>query len=271
MTLHQSSATQRSGFVRAHGANIYFEEQGRGRPLLLIHGGTLTGDSWKPWLPAFAEQYHVVVPDTRGHGRTDNSTGAPMSYRLLADDVAALVQALGLHKPLIFGYSDGGQIALEIGMRYPELPQALVVGGAWFKFSASYLAWVADALGEVQSPDVDCEQFAREHTEWAALLLELHGAERWRSLLTEVKRMWVTPLNYERDDFAQVLAPTLVLAGDRDELVPVEEAAEMARLLPKAELAIIPGADHGSFLSSKTALFQTPVLDFLRRHDASED
>ncbi len=66
----------------------------------------------------------MIVPDSRGHGRTNNPAGT-MSYRLFADDMAALVQALGLHKPLIFAYSDGGQVALELGMRYPICPRRL--------------------------------------------------------------------------------------------------------------------------------------------------
>ena len=81
--------------------------------------------------------------------------------------------------------------------------------------------------------------------------------------------MWTTPLNYTAEDFAQVAAPTLVLVGDRDELVPVEEAAEMYRLLPKAGLAVVPGAVHGSFFSEKVALFQSFMLDFLLRHGGS--
>ena len=69
-------------------------------------------------------------------------------------------------------------------------------------------------------------------------------------------------------DFAGVVAPTLVLVGDRDELVPVEEAAELYRQLPQAEFAVVPGADHGAFLSAKVAAFQSLILDFLLRHTA---
>jgi pimeloyl-ACP methyl ester carboxylesterase len=132
----------------------------------LIHGGVVNSESWQPYLAAFAEHYRVITPDSRGHGRTVNPSGT-MSYRLLADDMAAFVQALDLHKPLIFGYSDGGQIALEIGMRYPDVAQALVVGAAWFKFTDSYRAWVRDLLGVEQAPDVDTELFERKHPDFA--------------------------------------------------------------------------------------------------------
>src|SRR5689334_4483044 len=99
--------TQRGHYIQANDLNIYYEEHGQGKPLLLIHGGTLTAESWQPYLAAFAEHYRVITPDSRGHGRTTNPVGT-MSYRLLADDMAAFVQALNLSKPFIFGYSDGG-------------------------------------------------------------------------------------------------------------------------------------------------------------------
>jgi pimeloyl-ACP methyl ester carboxylesterase len=261
---------QNGHYVHANGVDIYYEEHGQGKPLLLIHGGTLTAESWQSYLAAFAEHYRVITPDSRGHGHTANPLGQ-MSYRLLADDMVAFVQALELQKPLICGYSDGGQIALEIGMRYPDLPQALVVSGALFKFSETYRAAVREFFGDEQSPNVDIERFEHEDPDWAAWLQTTHGSDKWKTLLNQIKPMWTTPLNYTPDDFAQVVAPTLVLLGDRDEFIPVEEAGEMYRLLPNAELALLPGADHMSFISTKAALAQTLILDFLLRHSDSID
>src|SRR6476646_1292495 len=132
MSETEHGETRHGHYVRANDLNIYYEEHGQhqGKPLLLIHGGILTGASWQPYIEAFAKHYRVITPDSRGHGRTANPTGS-MSFRLLADDMVALVQALDLQKPLICGYSDGGQVTLEIGMRYPDLPRALVIGGAY--------------------------------------------------------------------------------------------------------------------------------------------
>ena len=80
--------------------------------------------------------------------------------------------------------------------------------------------------------------------------------------------MWNALLNYTADDFARVVAPTLVLLGDRDDFVPVEEGIQMFRRLPRAEFAVIPNADHGDFIFSppKVALVQSLILDFLLRH-----
>src|SRR5215210_8089555 len=149
----EHTETRRSPSGEANGLDIYYEEHGQGKPLLLIHGGALTGESWQPYLAGMTEHYRVITPDSRGHGRTANPTGSMMNFRLLADDMAALVQALALHKPLIYGYSDGGQVALEIGMRYPDLPRALVAGGAHLELTEGSRKWVRSILGDERSPD----------------------------------------------------------------------------------------------------------------------
>lgn len=264
----QDRAIQRGHVIQADGVNVYYEAHGQGEPLVLLHAGTLTGDMWQPYLPAFISHYRVITPDLRGHGRSDNPKGA-MTYRQLADEIAAFTRALDLRKPLIAGFSDGGQVALEIGMRHPDLARALIVGGAWFKFTPAYRAWVRDALGDEES-EADAVRLRSNHPDWAAWLDHLYGPDGWKPRLVYIKRMWTTPLDYTPQDFAAVAAPTLVLLGDHDELIPVEEAAEMYRLLPRAELAIVPGAAHGAFFSEKVSAFQSLMLDFLLRHGGSD-
>lgn len=267
MAPSEDATNQHGHVIQANGVSIYYETQGHGEPLVLLHAGSVTSDMWEPYLEAFAEHYGVITPDLRGHGRSDNPKGA-MSYQQLADEIVAFIEVLDLRKPLIVGFSDGGQVALEIGMRHASLPRCIAVGGVWFKFSEAYRAWVRDALGDEESPEVDTARFARNHPDWAAWLEQIYGPDGSKPLLVHLKRMWTTPLNYTPDDFARVIAPTLVLIGDRDELVPVEEAAEMYRLLPRAELAVVPGADHGAFFSAKVTPFQALILDFLMRHTA---
>ncbi|HVH25284.1 MAG TPA: alpha/beta hydrolase [Vicinamibacterales bacterium] len=268
MSSSRDAANRGGHLIEANGVSIYYELHGQGDPLLLLlHAGSLTGDMWQPYLPAFAERYRVIVPDLPGHGRSGKPARA-MSYRQLADDIVAFLLALDLRKPVIVGFSDGGQVALEIGMRHPTLPQSIVMGGVCFKFGDSYRAFVRSALGDEDSPEVETALLARNHPDWAAWLQQIYGPDGWKPLLVQLKPMWTTPLNYAPTDFAKVVVPTLVLIGDRDELVPVEEATEMYRQLGKAELAVVPDADHGAFFAEKVATFQSLILDFLLRHGA---
>jgi pimeloyl-ACP methyl ester carboxylesterase len=249
------SETTQGYTIQANGLNLYYEEHGQGQPLLLIHGGILTGQSWAPYLDAFTKHFRVITPDSRGHGRTNNPTGV-MSFRALAEDMVALIQALGLEKPLIFGYSDGGQVAIEIGMRYPDLAQAIVIGGAYPELTEESRAWIRSILGDEQSPEVDFETFERENAGFAAFLRSAQG-DNWKTLMRNIKPMWNAALNYTPQDFARITAPTLVFMGDRDGFVRVE-----------AEFAVIPGSEHTDFVdpTPKVALALPIILDFLLRH-----
>jgi pimeloyl-ACP methyl ester carboxylesterase len=157
--------------------------------LLLVHGGTATSQSWASHLPAFTEHFRVFTPDSRSHGRTDNPKGE-LDYRVMADDVAALVGALGLQRPLVLGYSDGGQIALELGIRYPGLVRALVLGGTQFRFSEAYLEDARALLGIAEGQEVDPERLEREQPDFVGYLREAHGhvygPEYWKAYVRQI-------------------------------------------------------------------------------------
>lgn len=264
------SAISQGHYVQANGLEIHYEEYGAGEPLLLLHGGTLTSRSWQAHASVFAHHFRVIAPDSRGHGRTRNPSHE-YSYRLMADDLAAFVRALGLNKPLLCGFSDGAQIALECGMRYPDLAKALIVCGAAYHFTEQY-ANVLKGWG-VEGPGV--VDIAKTQTNipgmvelWQVEHAPLGGPDYWKTLLRSISTMWWAPLNYTATDFEKITSPTLILFGDRDEFTPVEEAVEMYRLIPQAALAIIPNANHGETVfgdSGVNPLFVSTVLDFLLR------
>ncbi len=267
MTQTNVTSTQQGQYVQVNGLNMYYEEHGGGEPLILLHGGTATSRMWQPHIPSFAQHFRVIAPDSRGHGRTNNPTGE-FSYRLMADDVAAFVQALGLTKPLVCGYSDGGQIALEIGMRYPNLTKALVIGAAWYEFSETYVNSLK-ALGFEDPGVVNIEQVQRTAPDLVKLWETEHSRtddpDYWQTLIKQISTMWWTPLDYTTEDFQKIIEPTLVLMGDRDGMIPVEQALEMYQLISSAELAILPNTTHMSTVM-KAELFMSNVLDFLLRH-----
>lgn len=263
-------STQHGQYMQANGLKMYYEEHGSGPPLILLHGGTATSSMWQPQLPLFVQHFRVITPDFRGHGKTDNPTGE-FSYRLMADDVVGFIQALGLTKPLICGYSDGGQVALEMGMRYPGLAAALVVGAAWHRFTEK-LANSLRALGMEGPGRVNLEQIEQMAPATVKYLQAEHvrsnNPDYWRTLLTQISTMWWTPLDYKAEDFHKIIDPTLIVIGDRDEMIETEQALEMYRLIPNAELAIIANASH---MTATGKLFTDLVLDFLLRYGSTTD
>ena len=254
-------------YIEANGLEVYYEHSGEGEPLLLVHGGTATSQSWASHLPAFTEHFEVFTPDSRGHGRTDNPRGE-LAYHVMADDLASLIDALGLQRPLVLGYSDGGQIALELGLRYPGLARALVLGGTQFRFSEAYLEAVRSLLGITEDEELDPEKLEREQPDWVAYLREAHGhvygPEYWKAYVKQIAALWLRPMRYTPEDIAAITDPVLLLAGDRDG-VCTEESIELFSVLPNAELAVAPASDHG-FIEAKAGLFDALALDFLMRH-----
>jgi pimeloyl-ACP methyl ester carboxylesterase len=144
------NSTQQGRYVRANGIDIYYEEYGSGEPLLLIHGGFVNHTMWEQHIPIFAQHFRVITPDSRGHGRTKSPIDT-LSYRLFADDMAEFVQALGLRQPLVCGYSDGGQIILEMAMHHPRLAKAYVAGGTDYYFPEAFLRWLKEMGIESQA------------------------------------------------------------------------------------------------------------------------
>lgn len=244
--------------------NMYYVESGSGRPLVMVHGGTVANSMWDPIVPMLETHFRVIRPDNRGHGRTNNPRGE-LTYPQMADDIAALCRALDLEKPLIFGFSDGGQIALEIGMRYPELAQALVIGGAIYRLEGADYS-LFKSMGIEGSGEVNFAQFESTQPGWLEMLQVTHVSSGdptyWRTLLLQSSALWWTPLDYSAEELQQIVAPSLILLGDRDGIAPVQQALDMYRMLPAAELAIIPNTTH---MATLTPLCMQIVLDFLLR------
>ena len=104
-------ATGTGQYAEVNGINLYYERHGAGRPMVLLHGGLGSGEMFGPILPTLAAHHEVILPDLQGHGRTAD-IDRPIDVRLMADDIAALIDHLGLEAPDVVGYSLGGGVAM---------------------------------------------------------------------------------------------------------------------------------------------------------------
>src|SRR5437870_1422060 len=116
-------------YAEVNGINLYYETHGTGRPLILLHGGLGSGEMFGPILPTLSERHRVITVDLQGHGRTAD-IDRPIDIRLMADDIAALIDHLGLEKPDLVGYSLGGGVAFFTASKYAEKVGRLVVAAA---------------------------------------------------------------------------------------------------------------------------------------------
>lgn len=264
----------------ANGIDIHYVECGEGEPLVLLHGGIVsTNPIWAghPFayvshMEALGQHFRVIAPDARGYGRTVHPGGS-IGYTQLADDVAALIEALDLDRPAVCGFSDGGVTATVVGIRHPAAVRAVVNHAGYdllnpeapsFTMMRQTLGGAADATRA--DPDA-AERFFGSSDEMRAtfgLMKADHdgaqGAGYWKTLIAETFDRCTRSSGYTFADLGRIDVPTLVLTGDRDRFCSVEEGVAAYRALPQGELAVLP--DHGHVIT--TAAIEV-TAGFLRR------
>ena len=251
--------------IEVNGANIYYqaygEDQAGRAPILLIHGATNDGNNdWGDIAPELARQYRVFVIDCRGHGKSNNPQMS-YSFKELADDAAAFVQAMGYERAHIIGHSNGGNVALVTLMEHPEIIQTCIPQAA--------NAYVTRYLIEREPKVFDPERMAREAPEWLhevkSLHNEVHGNEYWRDLLWLTMKEIISEPNYSPAELRRVEKPVLVIMGGEDTVnAPDEHAQYIANNIPNAELWIPEKTGHNVHYERREE-WVTKVLDFLER------
>ena len=240
-------------YVEVNGLKTYYEVHGEGEPLLLMHGGFCTVETFARQTPDFAAKYHVIVPERRGHGRTADVDG-PITYEAMAEDTIGLMKALGISNAHLVGYSDGGNTALIIALKRPDLVRKMVCIGANFHYNG--MAAVAVQVMEHASPENFYPWLINKYKE-----VSPDGPEHLPIVFDKIIRMWREEPNLTTQDLARIQASTLVLVGDRD-WVAIEHTVQMFESIPTSQLCIVPGATHGAPFE-KASLVNQVVLDFL--------
>ncbi len=243
------SNTEAGGFFAVNGIEMYYEIYGAGEPLVLIHGSGQSIADMSAQISHFAANYQVIVADSRAHGRS-GITEEQMTYKIMASDWVGLINHLQLPPVRLIGWSDGGNISLEIARAYPENVDRLAVMGANLSPDKSAVhSWAVDWVMDF-STEID-RQIAAGDTDqnWAALKQHFY-------LLRELPDMSLAEL-------ASIEAPVLVMAGDKD-IIREEHTVLMYQTLPKAHLAIFPGETHFT-PATDPILFNTTVQRFMEQ------
>ena len=242
-----------SDYVEVNGLKPYYEVHGEGEPLLLMHGGFCTVETFSRQTPEFAKRYRVFVPERRGHGRTPDVEG-PITYEAMSEDTIGFMGALGIESAHLVGYSDGGNAAIVLALKRPDLVRKLVCMGANFHYNG--MAPEAVQVMEHATPENFYPWLINKYKE-----LSPDGPEHLPVVFEKIMRMWREEPTLTANDLAHIEAPTLVLVGDKDWVAP-EHSLEMFRSIPAAQLCVIPGSTHGAPFE-KAPLVNQIVLDFL--------
>ncbi len=233
---------------------LYYEIHGSGKPLLLMHGGLVFIESFYNQIPALAKKFMVIAPDSRAHGRSTDSA-QPLSYRLMAKDMAALLETLKLKKVAVVGWSDGGIIGLDLAMNHPELVSKLVVIGT--NYNTGGMTQESINTTKKLSPDTAELKPVRDFYQRIA-----PDPGSWPLFIEKVKTMWLNQPNYTPAELKKIAAPTLIILGEKDS-IRKDHGEEMQRNIPGSRLLIINGASHFIGMEKPEELNKA-IVDFLK-------
>jgi len=221
-------------WVDANGVHTYFDVVGDGGdPIVFLHGGIVSGSDYPALRDRLAQRRTVILPDRRGHGRTDEVDG-PMSYDLMARDTIAFMEAIGLPRAHVVGHSDGAIIALLVAIARPDLVERLVPMSGNTRFDAID----PQALAELRN--ATDEQFAAFSEQYAS---GEYWPQRSVAFFGKMRRMFLTEPDIPASDLGRITAPALIMAADRD-FVTLADLETQFRSIPNAQLAILPGVGH---------------------------
>lgn len=233
-------------FYDIRGFKMYCEIYGSGKPLLFIHGNSGSIDNWELQIPYFLQKYKVIIADSRAQGKSADA-GDSLSYEMMADDLAVLLDTLKIDSAYVVGWSDGGINGLLMAIRHPRKVSKLAITGANLQPDTS--AVFPEVIAMVQPmynnlKDITAKT-ARDKARWKLI----------RLLLDEPH----IPLS----DVQKIKCPTLVIGGDHD-VIKEEHTMQIYKNIAKSYLWIVPNSGHSTPINFKD-VFNTTVDDFFQK------
>ena len=273
MTSPGTTETKGTGqYADVNGLHLYFETHGAGRPHVLLHGGLGSGEMFGPVIGLLAANHQVILPDLQGHGRTAD-IDRPLDIRLMADDIAALIDHLGLDRPDVVGFSLGGGVAFFVASKYPDKVGKLVMASANIRRDAI----PAEMLAQQEQVGAAAAEFMKDTPMYQTYQRLAPRPEDFGALLDKVGASMSKDFDFS-DEVRGLQVPTMIVCADAD-MAPPSHYVEAFKLLdgglrdggwmgegrPKGghALAVLPGLTHYNLGISP--LFAAVTLDFLDR------
>ena len=208
-------------YITVNGVRLYYEKTGSGRPLIMAHCNSMDHKIFGSAVKALSRRFTVYCPDTRDHGKSQKVK--TLHYEDMAEDMRAFITALGLEKPVFYGFSDGGVTGLILASRYPDLLSALIVSGA--------------SLRPDSTKDLPLKFFR--------LWSHVDRSDKMRIMLREP--------DITDEMLRAITVPTFVTAGARD-VIKESHTRHIAETVPGAKLQIFPGAGHTGYIMRSTKI-----------------
>jgi pimeloyl-ACP methyl ester carboxylesterase len=241
-------------YLTIQGSEIYYEEYGKGTPLLLIHGGFGSISDFEKVIPILAKKYKVIISDAPGLGRSEFS-GKPLSYNLLADYNSEIIDKLKLDSLYVMGWSDGAIAGLILAKDRPDKVQKLIISGANYKTEGF-------KNREEAKNWTDTNWLEKNWKNWIQYYQKLSPKKDWKRYVNEIKVMWFQEQYFSKADLEIIRIPTLVVYGDND-MFTLEHGIEIHNAIKGSQFCVIPNCSHEVF-GEKPEIISQIALDFLK-------
>lgn len=221
-------------YTEVNDIKVYYEIYGEGEPVLLVHGNGGSISNFENQIPELAKHFRVIAVDSRAQGKSSDSD-KEISYALMASDMSELIDKLQLERVNVVGWSDGGNVGLEMALAYPEKVKKLITFGANYSWQ--------DFYAEPDTVEMDPNAPLLEKTRPFVQQFMKDYAEIPQERLDKLSALMEKFPNLTKEQLGQIEAPVLVVAGDHD-LIKAEHTLSLFQSLPHARLLIVPGASH---------------------------
>lgn len=235
-------------YIPIRGIRYYTETYGKGKPLVLLHGNGGSIASMTSIIPYFSKSYKVIAIDSRAQGKSIDTQDS-LSFEMIADDVAAVLDSMGIGKADFIGWSDGGIVALEMAIRYPKQVKKITATGANITHDSTAFA---DGVWSNDRHYYDSVKYIPRTTP--------SEKNAWKLFLLD----WLQP-NISLEQLHQITAAALIVCGDHD-VISLEQAVTIFRNIPKAQLWVVPNSGHGTLIEHPMVFCET-INAFFERNN----
>lgn len=243
-------------YVSINKTKVYYEEYGKGTPLLLIHGGGVSIDCYRKVIPDLSKRFRVIAADTPGHGRSQQADS--MSYQLMADYFSKFVDKLMLDSLYVIGWSDGAEIAMILSADRPEKIKRVIISGGQFGHSGY------TAAGKQFVSSISPELVEKDWGGWIKNYREnAYKGNDWRDFVLDLKKMWDEDPYVPLDKVKKIKARFLIILGDRD-IITIAHGTEMYNSISGSEFLVLPNTTHSVF-EEQPELFNRIGIAFLAK------
>lgn len=239
-------------YAYAGDAKIYYEVYGKGRPVVILHGGIFGSTvEMAEFIDSLRKSYQVIAVSTRGHGKSELGT-EPITYEQKANDIIAVINMVTKDSVMVLGFSDGAYTGYKLASMYPGRVRKLIAIGA------------TEINPGVRDFSFDAKQaISLDTAYWNQQFKLMPQPDRLQEMFTMLGSMY-NSLTLDKEFFATIKCPVLVMSGDHDESNPVQRVINTAQMITMSQIGIIPNTTHGVFLENFKAVWAC-VVPFLNQ------